>query len=98
MLEVVDILYIIMAIAIALVSIFFSIVLVYAILILRDVNKASEAVKDSAERVNAMIVKPLKMTKEILKYAKPVVEVAEKKFHEQANAKKKKKSTSKKKS
>lgn len=82
MLSALDILYIVLAIGIALFSIFFSIVLVYAILILRDVNKATELVKDSAERVNKMIIAPLKMTGEVVKLARPVVEAASRKVHE----------------
>lgn len=72
-----DLFFVILAVAIALLSIFFSITLVYAILILRDINKATEAMRDSAERIHSMIIKPLKMTHEILKYAKPVVDVVE---------------------
>lgn len=84
MLSALDVLYMVLAIAIALLAIFGSIVLVYAILILRDVNKASTAVKDSAERVNAMVVKPIKMTKDIMNLAKPVVEVAERRMRQHA--------------
>jgi uncharacterized protein YoxC len=82
MLSALDVLYVILAIGVALLSIFLSVLLVYSILILRDVNKATEAVKQSAERVNKMIVAPLKMTGEIVKMAKPVVDVANKKMRE----------------
>lgn len=101
MLEAVDLLYIILAVAVALLAIFFSIVLVYAIFILRDINKATDAIRDSAEKVHTAVIKPLKMTGEILKYAKPVVEVVEerlKKESKKCSTKKKstKKSTKKK--
>ena len=82
MLDALDLLYIILAIAIALVAIFGSILLLYAIFILRDINKASSAVKESAERVNNLIVRPLQMTRDLVKMARPVIEVAERKFHE----------------
>lgn len=82
-----DLLYIAIAIGVALMSIFISILLVYAILILRDINKASEAVKESIERVNNLIMKPLNMAQEIVRYAKPVIDVAERKFHEHQEAK-----------
>lgn len=85
MLSALDILYIVLSIGVALMTIFFSVVLIYAILILRDVNKATDAVKDSAERVNKMIVAPLKMTSEIMKFARPVVDVASKKVYEHMN-------------
>lgn len=93
MLTSLDILYIVLAIGIALMSIFLSIVLVYSIFILRDINKATEAIKDSAERVQNMILKPLKMTHELIKYAKPMVDVVEKRFSrgEEEEPKKKKK-------
>lgn len=58
-------------------SIFISILLVYAIFILRDVNKASESVRESAERINALIIKPIKMAHELIKYTKPVVDLVE---------------------
>lgn len=82
MLDALDLLYIVLAIGIALVSIFGSILLLYAIFILRDINKASGAVKESAERVNNLIVRPLQMTRDLVKMARPVIEVAERKYHE----------------
>lgn len=85
MLSALDILYIVLAIGVALMTIFISVLLIYSILILRDVNKATDAVKQSAERVNKMIVAPLKMTGEIMKFAKPVVDVASRKMHEHMN-------------
>jgi uncharacterized protein YoxC len=97
MLSALDILYIILSIGVALMTIFFSVVLIYAILILRDVNKASDAVKQSAERVNKMIVAPLKMTGEIMKMARPVVEVATKKVHDRMKQEEKPKAKAKKK-
>jgi uncharacterized protein YoxC len=97
MLTSLDILYIVLAIGIALMSIFLSILLVYSIFILRDINKATEAIKDSAERVQTMILKPLQMTHEILKYARPMVDVVEKRFSSrQEEEPKKKKSSSRK--
>lgn len=80
MLNSLDVLYIVLAIGIALMSIFLSILLVYAILILRDINKAAMAIKDSAEHVNAVILKPVQMAHEIFKYAKPVVDMVEKRM------------------
>jgi len=80
MLSSLDFLYIILSIGIALLSIFLSIVLVYAIFILRDMNKATDAIRDSAERIHSAVIKPLKMTHELLKYARPVVEIVEKRI------------------
>ena len=102
MLTAVDLFFVILAVAIALLSIFFSITLVYAILILRDINKATDAMRDSAERIHGMIIKPIKMTHEILKYAKPVVEVVEDRLRREQDEPKpkatpKKKTTKKKK-
>lgn len=89
MLTAVDLLYIILAVGIALLSIFLSIVLVYAIFILRDINKATDAMRDSAEKIHTMILKPIKMTGELIKYAKPVVDVVEEKLREERKPKKK---------
>ena len=102
MLTATDLFFVILAVAIALLSIFFSITLVYAILILRDINKATDAMRDSAERIHGMIIKPIKMTHEILKYAKPVVEVVEDRLRREQDEPKpkatpKKKTTKKKK-
>lgn len=96
MLTSLDILYIVLAIGIALMSIFLSILLVYSIFILRDINKATEAIKDSAERVQTMILKPLQITHEILKYARPMVDVVEKRFSREQEDEPKKKKNSKK--
>ncbi len=96
MLEAVDLLYIIVAVAVALLAIFLSIVLVYAIFILRDINKATDALRDSAEKVHMAILKPLKMTGELIKYAKPVVEVVEERLRKEQEKPKPKKSTKKK--
>lgn len=95
MLTSLDILYIVLAIGIALMSIFLSILLVYSIFILRDINKATEAIKDSAERVQTMILKPLQMTHEIMKYARPMVDVVERRFRDKEEEPKKKKNSKK---
>jgi uncharacterized protein YoxC len=100
MLTATDLLFVILAVAIALLSIFFSIALVYVVMILRDINRATDAMRDSAERIHGMIIKPIKMTHEILKYAKPVVEVVEDRLRKQEEAEKpkpKKKPSNKKK-
>ncbi|MFA5842380.1 MAG: hypothetical protein WC882_01730 [Candidatus Gracilibacteria bacterium] len=93
MLSSLDFLYIVLSIGIALLSIFLSIVLVYAIFILRDMNKATDAIRDSAERIHSAVIKPLKMTHELLKYARPVVEIVEKRMaaHQDAVEKKEEK-------
>ncbi|MBT5016133.1 hypothetical protein HN748_04745 [Candidatus Peregrinibacteria bacterium] len=98
MLTATDLFFVILAVAVALLSIFFSITLVYAILILRDINKATDAMRDSAERIHGMIIKPIKMTHEILKYAKPVVEVVEDRLRQHQEESPKPKKTTKKKS
>jgi len=85
MLSAIDLLYMVLAVAATLLAILFSILIIYAILILRDVNKASEAVRASADRVNKMLIAPLKMTNELVKMAKPVIEVAEKAAKKQSN-------------
>ena len=90
MLTSLDILYMVLALGIALMSIFISVLLVYAIFILRDINKATEAVKDSAMLVNEFIVKPIRIGHEILKYARPVVDVVEQHMNKEKKSKDKK--------
>ena len=98
MLSATDLLFVILAVAVSLLSIFFSIALIYVVMILRDINRATDAMRDSAERIHGMIIKPIKMTHEILKYAKPVVEVVEDRLRQQEEKQEKaKKKTTKKK-
>jgi hypothetical protein len=77
-----------------------SFVLVYVLFVLRDVSKITETTKDTAEKINTFVMQPIRITKEVAKYAKPFVSIVEKRVRSAASEAKakKKKPTSKKKS
>jgi len=95
--ELVSILYIVLIAAIIILTVLLSFVLVYVLFILRDVNKITETTKDTAEKINSFVIQPIKFTKEMVRYVKPLVEVVEKKA-KTTSAAAKKKTTKKKKS
>lgn len=67
-------LYIVLTIAIALLTIFLSVTLIYLILILRDVSKILEKVRDTVDRVNAFIIKPVSLAASIVDHIRPLIE------------------------
>lgn len=96
--ELVQLLYIVLIAATIVLTVLLSFVFVYVILILRDVNQVVDTTKDTAEKINAFVMKPVLFTKDIVKYAKPLIVALEKKASTN-NAKassRKKKSSSKK--
>lgn len=69
-------LYVVLTIAIALLTIFLCVTLIYLILILRDVNKMLEKVRDTVERVNTFILKPVSLASTIVDHVRPLIESA----------------------
>lgn len=69
-----NLLYIVLAVVILLLGILFAIATVYLILILRDVSKASYLARDTLEKVNEFIYKPLHMANSVLEHIKPILE------------------------
>lgn len=69
-------LYVVLTIAIALLTIFLCVTLIYLILILRDVNKMLEKVRDTVERVNTFILKPVSLASSIVDHVRPLIESA----------------------
>lgn len=67
-------LYLVSSLAIALLTIFLCITLVYLILILRDTSKVIEHVRETVDRVNDFIVKPVALAATIVDHIKPLVE------------------------
>ncbi len=67
-------LYLVSSLAIALLTIFLCITLVYLILILRDSSKVIEHVRDTVDKVNDFIVKPVSLAATIVDHIKPLVE------------------------
>lgn len=69
-----NILYIVLAVVILLIGILLAIALVYFIMILRDASKASFFIRDTAEKVNEFMYKPLMMASTIIENIKPILE------------------------
>ncbi|MBU1018928.1 MAG: hypothetical protein ABII07_01005 [Patescibacteria group bacterium] len=82
MLTPLDLLYITIAIGTALLVIFLCITLVYSILILRDVNQLVSSAKDTAEKVNTYVMKPVKAAKNLHKHITPIIKIVEDKLAE----------------
>lgn len=69
-------LYVVLSIAVALLTIFSCVTLIYLILILRDVNKMLEKIRDTVDRVNSFILKPVSLASSIVDHVKPLIEAA----------------------
>ncbi len=86
-----NLLYIVLAAVILLIGILSAIALVYFIMILRDASKASYFVRDTAEKVNEFMYKPLMMATTIVENIKPILENLHEKGEGILKKKKKKK-------
>lgn len=71
-----DTLFLVLTVAIALLTIFFCVTLIYLILVLRDASKILEKARDTAEKVNAFVVKPVKLASTIVDHIRPLIERA----------------------
>lgn len=69
-----DVLYIAIAIAIILLTIFVCVNLVFTVLILRDISKATEKVRDTAEKVNEFVVGPIRTIQHLADYLKKIAD------------------------
>ncbi len=69
-------LYIVLAIAVALLTVFLCVALIYTILILRDTNKMMEKVRDTVDRVNNFVVKPVMLVSSVVDHVRPLIEAA----------------------
>ena len=69
-------LYAVLSIAVALLTVFLCVTLVYLILILRDVNRMLEKVRDTVDRLNAFIIKPVSLAATIVDHVRPLIEAA----------------------
>ncbi|MDP4008111.1 MAG: hypothetical protein Q8P68_02875 [Candidatus Peregrinibacteria bacterium] len=88
--ELVSMLYIVLIAAIIILTVLLAFVLIYVLFILRDVNKITETTKDTAEKINTFVLKPVMLTRELVKHAKPIIEAIEDRM---ASSAKKKSST-----
>lgn len=69
-------LYLVLAIGVALLTIFVCVALIYLILIFRDVSKILEKTRDTAERINDFVLKPVTLIATIVDRIRPLVEAA----------------------
>lgn len=95
MLTPIDLLYITLAIAASLVTLFLCITLIYLILILRDANKVVASAKDTAEKINIYVMKPVRAVQNMGKYMGPIIKIVEKKLEERLDDNEKPKSSRK---
>lgn len=79
-----DILYVVLAAVILLVGILLAIAILYLIFILRDASKATYFIKDTAEKVNEFVYKPLMMAHSIMDKIGPILEQIKEKGEEVA--------------
>lgn len=68
--------YIVLTIAIALLTVFLCVTLIYLILILRDTSKMLEKVRETVEKVNMFILKPVSLASTIVDHVRPLIEAA----------------------
>ena len=68
--------YIVLTIAIALLTVFLCVTLIYLILILRDTSKMLEKVRTTVEKVNMFILKPVSLASTIVDHIRPFIEAA----------------------
>ncbi|MFA5855241.1 MAG: hypothetical protein WC846_03080 [Candidatus Gracilibacteria bacterium] len=73
----IDILYMTLSVAVALMSIFISVTLIYLMFILRDIVKVTDQIKELVANVNTYIAKPILLTKSIIEFVAPFVRGAE---------------------
>ena len=76
-----DILFLILSVCVALVTIFLSVTLIYLMFILRDVVKITDQVKGIVDNVNTYITKPIMMTKSIIEFVTPFIRGAEERIN-----------------
>lgn len=69
-------LYIVLTIAIALLTIFLCVTLIYLIFILRDASKVIEKVRDTVDKVNTFILKPVSLATSVVEHIRPLIEAA----------------------
>lgn len=69
-----DTLFLVLSVSIALLTIFLCVTLIYLILVLRDASKIIEKARDTVEKVNAFIIKPVKLATMVFEQIKPLIE------------------------
>jgi hypothetical protein len=85
-----DILYLSLATGFVVLVIFLSITLLYTIFILRDVSSVTQDVKEVTERVNQVVISPLKAVNFIIEQIKPHVQAVLTRASQRSSGKKSK--------
>lgn len=87
-----DILNIALAGGFILLVIFICVVSIYLIMILRDISRVTAHAKDTAQKVNDLILKPFKLVSSLASKAQPILEIVEEKIKEKTKKSSRKKS------
>ncbi|MBP9718323.1 hypothetical protein KBD59_03435 [Candidatus Gracilibacteria bacterium] len=69
-------LYLVLSISVAILTIVLSVAIIYLIFILRDSSKVVERVRETVDRVNNMIIKPVTLVGSIVDHVRPLIESA----------------------
>ncbi|MEK7528858.1 MAG: hypothetical protein AAB592_03745 [Patescibacteria group bacterium] len=69
-----DTLYFVLTIAIGMVAVFLCVALLYLTLVLRDAEKILDKVRDTADKVNAFVVKPVQIAAMVVDRVRPIIE------------------------
>ncbi len=85
-----DLLYVSLAVGFFLLAVFACMALLYTILILRDVQKATEKAKDTMEKVNDYVMKPIVFMQSVASFVEPIIENVTERMAGEGGKKKKK--------
>jgi len=69
-------LFIVLSIGVGFLTIFICVALIYLILIFRDVSKILEKTRDTAERINEFVIKPVTIVSSVVDRIRPILEAA----------------------
>lgn len=78
-----DILYLSLALGFIVLVVFTSVMMMYLIMILRDITKVVDNAKDITDKVNEYIVSPVRIASQVAVYMKPVLEAVVNRFESQ---------------
>lgn len=84
-----DMLHMSLAIGFIILVIFLSIALLYLIFILRDTSKMTQDAREVTDKVNQIVVSPLKMIGYFMDQAKPIVDSVKRKVAEKQRKRRK---------
>ncbi|MBP7898974.1 MAG: DUF948 domain-containing protein [Candidatus Gracilibacteria bacterium] len=77
-----DVLYISLAVGFLVLVVFLCMTLLYATFILRDVSKMTEDAKEVTDKVNQIVISPLRMMNTLMEHLKPILDSVKTKVEE----------------